>query len=71
MIYAPSIFNSYGSNVFPSITDAIYNYKQNQNSSCESELIEEIKFQIAIVTYTIQSASSILNEPFDFKRYNK
>lgn len=68
MIYAPSISNSYGSYAFPSITDAIYDYRKNPASS---ELIEDIKFQIAVVTYSIQSASSILNEPIDFKRFNR
>ena len=30
MIYAPSISNSYGSDAFASITDAIYNYSENK-----------------------------------------
>ena len=33
------------------------------------DLIEQIKFQLSILIYTIQSASSILKEPIDFNRY--
>lgn len=66
MIFAPSTSNSYGSDTFPSITDSIYHFKNNQSSS---ELREKIKLQLSIVTYAIQSASSILKEPTDFRRY--
>ena len=66
MIFAPSLADAYGSDVFPSITDSIYNYKRN---STNLELVEEIKLQISIVTYSIYSAMSILKEPDDFKRY--
>lgn len=67
MIFAPSIADAYGSDSFPSITDAIYDYNKNPGSK---EIIEEIKLQISIVTFSIYSATSILNEPIDFKRYN-
>ena len=67
MIFAPSIADAYGSDSFPSITDAIYYYNKNPGSK---EIIEEIKLQISIVTFAIYSATSILNEPIDFKRYN-
>ncbi|CAF0930021.1 unnamed protein product [Brachionus calyciflorus] len=65
MIYAPSISDAYGGDVFPSVTDAIYDYKKNPSK----ELLEKIKLQISIVIYTIQSACSVLKEHFDFKRY--
>jgi hypothetical protein len=65
MIFSPSIFNSYGSDFFPSLDDAFYNYRKNPNSL---DLKEEIKFQLSVVTFTINSASSILKEPIDFSR---
>jgi hypothetical protein len=66
MVYSPSIADSYGSDTFPSITDAIYNYKKNLQSK---EFLEEIRIQLAIVTFSIQSASSVLKEPLNFERY--
>lgn len=66
MIYAPSISDAYGGDVFPSVTDAIYNYKKNPHND---DLLEVIKLQVSIVIYAIQSASSVLKEHFDFKRY--
>ncbi len=66
MIFAPSLSNSYGGMQFPGITDAIFNLKKNETSS---ELKEKIEEQLSIVTFAIQSASSILKKPFDFKRY--
>ena len=68
MVFAPSIADAYGSDSFPSITDAIYKYKKNPGSS--KEIIEEIKLEISIVTFAIYSATSLLNEPIDFNRYN-
>lgn len=65
MIFSPSIFNNYGSDFFPSISDAFYNWKKN---TALSESIEEIKLQLSIVTFAIQSASSILKESEDFSR---
>lgn len=65
MIFSPSLFNSYGSDFFPSLEDALYNYKKDPKST---KFIEEIKFQLSAVTFTIQSASSILRESIDFSR---
>lgn len=66
MIYAPSVINSYGSNVFPSITDAIYSYKKNPTSK---DLLEYIKQQYAVLIHSIQAGSSVLKDSSDFKRY--
>lgn len=66
MIFAPSIVDSYGSDVFPSITDAIYAYKKNPNSS---ELLESIKLQYSVLIHSVQSASLVLKESHNFKRY--
>ena len=64
MIYAPSITDTYGSDSFPSLTDAIFEYKKDQTQ----ENIEKIKFSLSVITYTLHSAISILKDPFDFKR---
>ena len=65
MIFSPSIVNAYGSDVFPAISDTIYLYKKNNNS----EILEEIKRQYSILIHSIQSASSVLKEPYNFNRY--
>ena len=67
MIYAPSLSNNYGSSVFPGLFDAIYNCKKANAES--GHLVEQIKFQLSIVCYAIQSASSVIKEPLDFQRY--
>lgn len=66
MIFAPSVINSYGSDVFPAITDAIYLYKKNLNSN---KLLEDVKLQYSILLHSIQSASSVLKESYNFKRF--
>jgi hypothetical protein len=66
MIYSPSMEDNYGNDVFPSLTDAILNYKKNQNPH---SLVDEVKFQLSILIATIQSASSVLKEPLNFHRY--
>jgi hypothetical protein len=65
MIYAPSVEDAYGGNIFPSLTDAIYNYKKSQNSS---DLIDKIKMSLSVVVYSINSAIAILKQPLDFRR---
>ena len=67
MIFAPSLADAYGSDSFPSLTDAIYSFKKDGQNS--KELVEEIKLELSIVTYAIYSAASILKESHDFKRY--
>lgn len=52
--------------IFPTITAAITSYQNNPNSS---DLFENIKLQYSIVINSLQSASSILKEPYNFKRY--
>jgi len=53
---------------FPGLVNAIENYKSNSSSV---KLIDDIKLELSIVIYSIQSASSILKEPNDFSRYYK
>lgn len=65
MVFAPSIVNIYASDIFPTITDAIYSYKKMQTN----ELLDNIKLQYSAVIHSLQSASSILKESHNFKRY--
>ena len=65
MLYAPSTFNKYGAYSFPTLVESIRFYQKNKTSIA---LIEEIKYQMSIVIYTIRSAISILKEPTDFDR---
>ncbi len=63
-------FKVYGGGAFPSISDAISNYKTNFNESLKIETFKnEIEMQISTVIYSIYSATYILKEPLDFKRY--
>ena len=64
MVYAPSVSDSYGGDAFPALTDAIYEYNQSKTEENENA----IKMSLAIIIYAIQSAASILKEPFDFSR---
>ena len=67
MIFAPSLTNNYGTSTFPGLADAIYNCKKA--NATNGQLVEQIKFQLSIVCYAIQTACSMLKEPFDFNRY--
>ena len=68
MVFAPSLSNSYGSNVFPAVTDAIYDYKKTPGSL---QLLEKVKKQCSNLINSIQSASFVLREPSDFIRYSR
>ena len=64
---APSKFNKYYGLWFPGVADSLYEYEQNSSKN-SSELVEKIKFNLSILCNSIQSAISILKEPFDFER---
>jgi hypothetical protein len=66
MLSAPSLYNQYGGDGFPALSDSIYNAKQD---STNAELWEIVKKQLSIVIYAIQSGTSVLNEPTNFERY--
>ncbi len=66
MIHAPSVADPEGGFVFPSVTDALYEYRKPGGDTKEN--IDKIKLNLSIVVYTLQSAISILKEPFDFSR---
>ena len=55
LIFAPDIHNTYASASYPSITDAIFECEQKNCSDWE-----EIRFQISLVTHTIQQATVLL-----------
>ena len=64
MVYAPSLSDGYGSDTFPALTDSIYEYKKAKTN----ESIEKIKKSLSVITYSIQSAISIIKDPADFSR---
>jgi hypothetical protein len=64
MLSAPSLINTYGGDGFPALSDAIF----NANNFKDTAKWNEVKRQLAIVIYVINSASSILDEPFKFDR---
>ena len=65
MVHGPSLVNPNLGILFPTLTEAIYNYNKNADSK---DLLEQIKFSLYIVIYSLQSAISMLKEPFDFTR---
>jgi hypothetical protein len=71
MLSAPSLYNQYGGDGFPALSDSIYNAISAPSGSDVKPLWEEVKKQLSIVIYVIQSGSSILNAPNNFDRYIK
>ena len=65
MLSAPSLYDQYAGDGFPALSDAIYNALQNNN---DPTLWNEVKNQLSIVIYVINSATSILDEPVSFER---
>ena len=64
MIYSPSLSDSSGSDTFPALIDSIYEYKKAKTK----ESVEKIKKSLSVITYSIQSAISIIKDPADFSR---
>jgi hypothetical protein len=71
-IFAPSEVNKYVGTAFPNVANAIFEYEEaseaNSTTSALDLALEKIKFNLSVLIYTIQSASSILRESFDFDR---
>jgi hypothetical protein len=65
MLSAPSLYDQYAGDGFPALSDAIYNALQNNKSS---DLWNEVKKQLSISIYVINSATSVLDEPVSFER---
>ena len=71
MLSAPSLYNQYGGDGFPALSDSIFNAVSATSGTDVKPLWEEVKKQLSIVIYVIQSGSSILNAPNNFDRYIK
>ena len=65
MLSAPSLYNSYAGSGFPALSDSIFNAIGNYK---DPSLWNEVKKQLSIVIYVINSASSVLDEPVSFER---
>lgn len=63
VIFAPSIFNSYGSSGFPGITDAIFSATHNLDSRSVKDKWNEVQKQIDIVRTHIRHAKQVLASP--------
>ena len=64
MLSAPSLYDSYAGSGFPALSDSIF----NAFGTDDVKLWNEVKKQLSIVIYVINSASSVLDEPASFKR---
>jgi N-acetylated-alpha-linked acidic dipeptidase len=71
MLNAPSLYNRYASNAFPSLSDSIYKAIKEQGKSLINDELNwnKIKFEISLVIYVIQSAIHQLQSPLSFDRY--
>lgn len=65
LISAPSINNQYGGDSFPALSDASFNAVNNSIF----ENWEQVKFELSLVIYVINSAINILADPSDFSQY--
>ena len=65
MLSAPSLYNSYAGSGFPALSDAIFNAIGNFK---DASLWNEVKQQLSIVIYAINSAAIVLDEPVSFER---
>lgn len=65
---APSPDNKYVSTIFPFVANAIDNLASNKNQSLHNSLLDQVKFQLSILIYSINSATAVLKEPVDFSR---
>ena len=65
MLSAPSLYNSYAGSGFPALSDAIFNAIDNFK---DASLWNEVKQQLSIVIYAINSAAIVLDEPVSFER---
>ena len=64
MLSAPSLYDTYAGDGFPAFSDSIFNTLENAN-----EIIwKEVRRQLSILIYVINSASSVLDDPISFER---
>lgn len=69
VLYAPSRFNSYSATVFPGVIDAWHELvSETMDPRRKERLVDEVKKQISILSFFIQSAASMLKDPTDFMR---
>ncbi|XP_035681872.1 putative N-acetylated-alpha-linked acidic dipeptidase [Branchiostoma floridae] len=59
VVYAPSAHNSYAGQAFPGLADAMFDI---ENAANQTQRWEEVKKQLAIITYTVQSAATAIEE---------
>jgi Transferrin receptor-like dimerisation domain len=64
MILAPSIYDSYGGEGFPALSDALF--RAIEEESDENWI--EVRKQLSIAIYVVNSASYVLDEPLRFER---
>ncbi len=65
MVSAPSLYDQYGGDGFPGLSDAIFNLSKNETV----DNVKEVEKELSIAIYVVQSASSILRGPNNFDRY--
>ena len=65
-IFAPSLINKYISNTFPFVVNSLLDYEMANSSETKQTALNKIKMNLSILTYSIQAASNIIREPFDF-----
>ena len=62
VVFAPAKHNSYAGSTFPGLTDSLYELDRAKTQEEESDKVEVVKKQLAILTYFIEAAAtSIIN----------
>ena len=58
VVFAPGQYNSYAGSTFPGLTDSLYELDRAKTQEEESEKVDVVKQQLAILTYFIEAAAT-------------
>ena len=71
VIFAPGTADSYSGVTFPGLTDALFRIDSIGVDSERKQQWREVARQLSILTYFIQSAADLLEEPIDFMKHSE
>jgi hypothetical protein len=66
VLYAPSSFNSYSATTFAGVVDSLFEIEQLTEPTERQKRWEQVKKQLSIVTFGIDSAGNALSDPTRF-----
>lgn len=68
-IFSPSLINKYIGNTFPFVVDSLVDYDEATNTTSKEEMLDRVKLNLSILTFSINSATSIIQEPIQFDNF--